>query len=84
MWLTRFKTALVLEDMDQIAELIESLPSFQNVEEMEEAFYLLQQSKEVLEHKKLQSAKTMHQLKDSLEFLKSTRHTPTSSLNLKF
>jgi len=84
MWLTKLKTALVLEETEHLASLIDEMPAFQSVEEMEEAFFLLQQVKTLIEEKKTESLQTMRQLKDTLEFLKSTQTFPTASLNLKF
>lgn len=84
MWLTRFKTALVLEDFDSIAALLEEMPQFETLQQIEEASYLLAQTKSVVEKNKSQTAHVLQQLKNSLNFLKSTQTEPPSSLNLKF
>lgn len=84
MWLTKLKTALVLEEVERISTLLDEMPQFDTLEEMEEAAYLLQQSKILLEQKKNQSAQTLQQLRNSIDFLKSTNEEPPSSLNLKF
>jgi len=84
MWLTKLKTALVLEEIDRISFLIDEMPQFDTLKEMEEAAFLLQQSKTLLEQKKIQTAQTLQQLKNSLNFLKSTQTQPVHSLNLKF
>ncbi|MDD2780141.1 hypothetical protein [Sulfuricurvum sp.] len=84
MWLTKLKTALVLEEIDRISVLINEMPKFETLKQMEEAAYLLQQSKILLEQKKIQTAQTLQQLKNSLDFLKSTEAQQTHSLNLKF
>lgn len=83
MWLTNFKTALVLEDFENIAKLLEEMPQFETLREMEEASYLLSQTKTLVEKNKLHTAHVLHQLKNSLNFLKSTQTEPPSSLNLK-
>lgn len=83
MWLTNFKTALVLEDFENISKLLEEMPQFKTLREMEEASYLLSQTKTLVEKNKLQTAHVLQQLKNSLNFLKSTQSEPPSSLNLK-
>lgn len=84
MWLTKLKTALVLEEIDRISTLLDEMPQFDTIKQMEEAAFLLQQSKTLLEEKKMQTAQTLQQLKNTLDFLKSTQTEPSSSLNLKF
>lgn len=84
MWLTKLKIALVLEEIDQISSLLEEMPQFDTLEQMEEAVYLLLQSKNLLEQQKSETAQALQQLKNTLDFLKSTQVEPPSTLNLKF
>ena len=84
MWLSKLKTALVLEEIERISALLDEMPQFDTIEQMEEAAFLLQQSKTLLEQKKIQTAQTLQQLKNSLDFLKSTETQQAHSLNLKF
>lgn len=84
MWLTKLKTALVLEEINRLSSLLEEIPQFDTLEQMEEAAYLLMQCRTLLEQNKTQSAQTLLQLKNTLDFLKSTQTQPPSSLNLKF
>lgn len=84
MWLTRFKTALVLEDFESIAALLDEMPQFETLQQIEEASYLLAQTKSAVEKNKSQTTHVLQQLKNSLNFLKSTQTEPPSSLNLKF
>ncbi|MDD5160341.1 MAG: hypothetical protein PHI47_09840 [Sulfuricurvum sp.] len=84
MWLTRLKTALVLEEIDRISSLIDEMPKFDSIAEMEEAAYLLSQSKILIEQHQLEAAQALQQLKNTIDFLKSTEIKPPSSLNLKF
>ena len=84
MWLTKLKTALVLEEIEHLSALLDEMPQFTTIEQMEEAAFLLQQSKTLLENKKIETAQTLQQLKSSLDFLKSTQPQPAHSLNLKF
>lgn len=84
MWLTKLKTALVLEEIERISALLDEMPRFDTIEQIEEAAFLLQQSKTLLEQKKTQTAQTLQQLKNSLDFLKSASTQEAHSLNLKF
>jgi hypothetical protein len=84
MWLTKLKTALVLEDIEQLSSLLDEMPQFETIEQMEEASYLLIQTKTLIEKSKLHTAQILQQLKNNLNFLKSTQTEAPSSLNLKF
>lgn len=84
MWLTKFKTALILEDFDSISGLLDEMPQFETLQQMEEVSYLLAQTKTSVEKHKSQTAHVLQQLKNNLNFLKSTQTEPPSSLNLKF
>ena len=84
MWLTKLKTALVLEDSEAISELLDEMPQFDTIAQMEEASYLLMQVKTFIEREKTQTAHTLQQIKNNINFLKSTQTETPSSLNLKF
>lgn len=83
MWLARLKTALVLEEIEQISALSEEMPIFDSLAEMEEAAYLLLQAKELVLRNQQQTAQTLKQLKTTIDFLKSTHTDSSSSLNIK-
>lgn len=84
MWLTKLKTALVLEDSEGISALLDEMPQFDTIAQMEEASYLLMQVKAFIESEKAQTAHTLQQIKSNINFLKSTQTETPSSLNLKF
>ncbi|MDP2851600.1 MAG: hypothetical protein Q8M43_08095 [Sulfuricurvum sp.] len=84
MWLTKLKTALILEDFETLSSLLDEMPQFDTLQQIEEASYLLAQSKISLEKNRAETAHILQQLKNSLNFLKSTQTEPPSSLNLKF
>lgn len=84
MWLTKLKTALVLEDSEAISELLDEMPQFDTIAQMEEASYLLMQVKIFIEREKTLTAHTLQQIKNNINFLKSTQTEAPSSLNLKF
>ena len=84
MWLAKLKKALILEDIEQLSILLDEMPQFDSIEQMEEASYLLIQTKALIENHKSHTAQIMQQLKNNLNFLKSTQIESPSSLNLKF
>lgn len=84
MWLTKLKTALILEDIESISTLLDETPQFETIEQMEEASYLLMQVKALIEKDKIQTAQILQQIKNNLNFLKSTQPEAPYSLNLKF
>ena len=84
MWLNQLKDALVLGQLDRIASLINEMPTFNTLEEMEQATYLLQNVKTFLEAGKAETSQTLQQLKNTINFLQSTQTDQPRSLNLKF
>lgn len=83
MWLTKLKKALVLEEIERISLLLDEMPQFETLAEMEEAAYLFQQCQNLLETKKAQTANSLQQLRNSIDFLKSTKTQEPHTLNLK-
>lgn len=83
MWLIKFKKALILEEISQISSLLDEMPQFNTLQEIEEAAYLLIEGQKLLERNKHKTALAMQQLKNTIDFLKSTQNIQASSLNLK-
>ncbi|MFA6629532.1 MAG: hypothetical protein WCS55_07155 [Sulfuricurvum sp.] len=83
MWLIKFKKALILEEISQISSLLDEMPQFNTLQEIEEAAYLLIEGQKLLERNKRKTAHAMQQLKNTIDFLKSTQNIQASSLNLK-
>ncbi|MDD5052742.1 MAG: hypothetical protein PHO27_08455 [Sulfuricurvum sp.] len=84
MWLNKLKAALVLEQIDSISSLLDEMPQFSSLKEMEQATYILQQCMTLLEHHKSEAASALQQLRNTLIFLKSSDSATGTSLNLKF
>jgi len=83
MWLNDFKKAIILQDTQKLGSLIEQMPQFSNLSEMEEASYLLLNAQKFLENERALTLHTLSQLKNTIHFLKATENTMTSSINLK-
>lgn len=83
MWLTNFKKAIILKEFETLANLIDEMPHFESLLEMEEAAYLLNHAKSLLETEKSTTFTSLQQIKNTIEFLKATESSPTSSINFK-
>jgi hypothetical protein len=83
MWLANFKKAIVLKEFETLAHLIEEMPHFESLVEMEEAAYLLNHAKSLLEIEKSTTFTSLQQIKNTVDFLKATESTPASSINFK-
>ncbi|WP_345993164.1 hypothetical protein [Sulfurimonas sp. HSL-1716] len=82
MWLNEFKVAIVTKDTKKINSLMASMPQFEELAEMEEAFYLFQQADKLLNELKDETAKTMKKLRDNISFIESTYTKNTSKLDI--
>lgn len=83
MWLNDLKKAIILEEIDTINHLLDTIPSFTTLEEMEEASYLLLNAKNLLEKERSKTLLSLTQLKNNIDFLKATEKTQPSTLNIK-
>ncbi|MDP3302494.1 MAG: hypothetical protein Q8S36_11080 [Sulfuricurvum sp.] len=83
MWLTNFKKAIILKEFETLAHLIDEMPHFESLVEMEEAAYLLNHAKSLLETEKSTTFASLQQIKNTVDFLKATESTPASTINFK-
>ena len=71
MWLNNLKIAIVTKDADKIDALIKIMPQFKKLEEMEEAFYLMGQAKDILEALKYDTLHSMNKMRKNINYIKS-------------
>lgn len=83
MWLNNLKIAIVEKNTDNIDKLLDSVPKFEDLKEAESAMYLLKEAAELLYILKDETAESMMKIKKNLEFINSTQHTTTNSLDIK-
>ncbi len=83
MWLSKIKSAYVTENIDEIDRLIEKMPQFNTLDEMQEAFYILTNIKNLMQKNKTDLATQIAHLKSNIEFLQSTQSPLEHKLNLK-
>ena len=71
MWNNELKVALATNDLVKIIALVDAMPKFDNLQEMEEAYYLISQSKSLVESKKDVLLHDMNKIKKNMNFIKS-------------
>lgn len=77
MWLTELQIAIVEKNTQSLEKLLEELPKFESVAEMESAMYLLKEASILLHTLKDETSLSMEKMKKSMQFLRST-HSPLS------
>ena len=82
-WLTDLKKAIVLQDILALESLIDQMPQFSTLLDMEDAMYLLLSAKTFLENERTHTLHSLTQLKNTIDFLKATENITASSINLK-
>lgn len=82
-WLNELKKAILLQDSQSLNTLIDQMPQFTTLPEMEEAAYLLHSAQIFLENERAQTLHSLTQLKNTIDFLKATENITASSINLK-
>ena len=83
MWINNLKIAIVEKNTDNIDKLLDSIPEFKDLKEAESVMYLLKEALELLHTLKDETAESMMKIKKNLNFINSTQHTNTNSLDIK-
>jgi len=71
MWNNKLKIALATKDVEQIDKLIKTMPQFEKLQDMEEAFHLLNHAKDFLESLKTETLHSMNKMKKNINYIKS-------------
>ena len=71
MWNNQLKIAIATKDAQKIDKLVKTMPEFEKLEDMEEAFYLMNQAKDILEAFKVETLHSMNKMKKNINYLKS-------------
>jgi len=79
MWINELKIAFVTKDIQKIDKLIGSLPKFETLKEMEEAYHIMDQVNTLLNSLKNKSLTDMKKIKSNIVFLKSSIDTNSKS-----
>ncbi len=82
MWLNRFKIALIEKDIPRVAELLDTMPPFENVNEMKEAAALCLEAERLVQRLKDETLRAKAQLRKNIEFLRATHSDAPSGLDI--
>ncbi len=82
MWLNEFKVALTSKDTKKINELLTDMPQFEELSQMEEAFYLFKQAETLLNELKDETLQTMNKIKSNISFIESTYTKNSTKLDI--
>lgn len=84
MWHKEMQIALVEQDTDKLAQLIQKPLEFETLEEMQSAQYLLAEAVKLLKTLQNETSLTMKKIKQNIDFLKATQDKSTSKLDKRF
>lgn len=83
MWLTKLKIAIVEKDIESLDQLINEIPAFEKLEDIQQALSLTQEASKLLLELKANAENSMKQIKQNLKFIKSTQAPNSGQLNIK-
>ncbi len=72
-WIKAFKVATIEGDENLLVHMMESMPLFEDIEDMRTALALIREATKQLENKKKSLAKEMLEIKEAKKFLTSTK-----------
>jgi len=73
MWHTKLQIAIIEKNTEVIAQLVNEMPEFRDLEEMKRAAVLIKEALRLLHNLRDETAATMQQLKKHKDFLNSTQ-----------
>ena len=82
-WINSLKIAIIEKDPEALEKLLDDMPQFSELEEMESAQALLGEANVMMQGLKNETAETMKQLKKNMNFLNSTQAPLSNKLDIK-
>jgi hypothetical protein len=83
MWLKNFKLAILQKDAGKIASLLDEMPQFEKLDELEEAAWLTKEALNVMTGLQEADKEAMLQIQKNIKFLKSTQPQASAKLDIK-
>ena len=83
-WLSELKVAIVSKDPQKISTLIDAMPTFEKIEEMQEALYLIKEAYLLMNELKEEVLAQREQIKKNIDFLESTAAQEKNSLDVSY
>ena len=83
-WLSELKVAIISKDPQKISDLIDAMPKFEKVEQMQEALFLIKEAYIMMNELKSQTLTQREQIKKNIDFLESTAAQQKNSLDVSY
>jgi len=83
MWLTKLKISIVEKDTDVLDKLLDEIPTFSDIKEIEQAAYLLKEASELVHTLKDETSNSIRHIKKNIDFLRSSEDPKKSKLDIK-
>lgn len=83
MWLKEFKIALVEDNVAKMDELLDTMPQFETLEDLQEAQYLIANAFKDATEQKNRISKILDEIKKSSSFMESSYDTKSYKLNIR-
>ncbi len=81
-WHKLFTAALIEEDGERLLSLLNSMPQFENIEQMQKALGLISQAIELFEKKKIEISHQMQKIEKEKKFMTSCSHSEFTHIDL--
>ncbi len=82
MWLNSLKIAIIEQDTEKMAQLMDALPQFEKQEEIASALVLIAEAKKMIVGLREDTMHSMAQMQKSISFLESTQRPHTAKLDI--
>ena len=83
-WLNELKVAIISKDSQKISTLIDTMPTFEKIEQMREALYLIKEAYFVMTELKSETLVQREQIKKNIDFLESTATQQNNSFDVSY
>ena len=83
MWLTNLKIAIIEKNTNKLNDLLEDIPTFEKLEEIEQAIFLLKEATELVQKLKDETAVSMGKIQKNLSFLNATQRVQKAKFDIK-
>ncbi len=82
MWLNSLKIAIIEQDTEKMAQLMDTLPQLEKEEDITSALILISEAKKLVVALRDDTALSMRQMKKNIDFLESTQRPHTAKLDI--
>ena len=83
MWLNELKIAIVEQNPQSIEKLLNNFPEFKEMTQATEALYLLNEASLLMQTLKNETSSSMQQIKNNIDYLRSTTSEQKQNLDIK-